>query len=170
MAPKGDEKKKKMHKGKALPSSVLTLKATSEASIAEQLRRQLEVNHVAVVDLMREWDADGDCCVSKDEFRAAVSALGFDAPIEDVDFVFDALDGDHSGTLEFAELKHALRKPMENLKQQNAEMQARIHEMQVYVQARKEEEAERARQKLLRARAAMVAFAPPGAYELKEEE
>ena len=54
--------------------------------------------------------------------------------------------------------------------EEDAEMQARIHEMQVYVQARKEEEAERARQKLLRARAAMVAFAPPGAYELKEEE
>ena len=53
--------------------------------------------------------------------------------------------------------------------EEEAKLQARIREMAAFVQARKEEEAERARQKLLKARAAIGAFAPPRAYELDED-
>ena len=57
-----------------------------------------------VVDLFRAWDEDGGGTVDKKEFHKAVRSLGFDVAREDTDAVFDSLDDDRSGALEYKEL------------------------------------------------------------------
>jgi len=63
-----------------------------------------------VVDLFRMWDEDRSGTVDKGEFHKAVRALGFDVQREDTDAVFESLDDDKSGNLEYKELNEMLRK------------------------------------------------------------
>ena len=80
-------------------------------SVAE-LRAALLKGSTRVIDLFQAFDRDGDSCVSKAEFRAALPALGFESSGEAarmLDRVFDAIDEDASGTIEYAELNAALR-------------------------------------------------------------
>merc|ERR1719424_932438 len=63
-----------------------------------------------VVDLFRAWDEDRSGTVDKGEFHKAVRALGFDMEKEHTDAVFDSLDDDKSGALEYKELNIMLRK------------------------------------------------------------
>ncbi len=58
-------------------------------SIQDQLRDALTKNAVRVIDLFKEWDANGDGTVSRREFRAGVSQMGFDAPRADVHALVD---------------------------------------------------------------------------------
>ena len=91
----------------ALPPTV-KLDAISEKSVQEQLLDILQEHGVKLIDLFREWDDDGNGALDKKELRQAVAALGYDAPRKDVDSFFDIIDADHSGWIEFEELKKAL--------------------------------------------------------------
>ena len=61
-----------------------------------------------VIDLFREWDADGDGQVSKKEFRKAMPLLGVDFPKDVIDGLFDEFDVDGGGSIGYAELKKML--------------------------------------------------------------
>ena len=56
-------------------------------------------------DLLKQWDADGDGMVSKEEFAKVLS--GINPEIDGVDSLFASLDTDGSGFLETNELKVA---------------------------------------------------------------
>ena len=74
----------------------------------------LSANAVRVVDLFREWDADGNGVVTKAEFRKAMPLLGLkDVPKKDIDAVFDSFDPDGSGELEMKELEKLLKRRAE---------------------------------------------------------
>ena len=60
------------------------------------------------VRLFREWDEDGDGRVSRQEFRRAMPMLGIKASRDEVDDLFDAMDQDGSGSIEYLELKDLL--------------------------------------------------------------
>ena len=77
------------------------------------MRDALTKNAVRVVDLFREWDDDESNTVSKAEFAKAMKALGYEGPPEDVDAVFDSMDPDGSGSLEYKELNSLLRRSVE---------------------------------------------------------
>ena len=62
-----------------------------------------------LIDLFREWDDDGNGALDKKELRAAVAALGYEAPRAEVDALYDAFDKDGSGEIEFKELNKELR-------------------------------------------------------------
>jgi len=62
-----------------------------------------------VIDLFHEWDTNGDGTVTKKEFRKAMPVLGFDAPKEEVDALFDQFDNDGSGLMGFKELQKMLK-------------------------------------------------------------
>ena len=74
------------------------------------LRDALMRSSSRVVDLFRMWDEDRSGTVDKGEFHKAVRALGFDVQREDTDAVFESLDDDKSGNLEYKELNEMLRK------------------------------------------------------------
>ena len=69
----------------------------AELSVREQLEVALRANAVRVIDLFREWDADGDGGVSKDEFATWMGRLGFSASRGHVDELFDTWDANASG-------------------------------------------------------------------------
>jgi Ca2+-binding EF-hand superfamily protein/predicted esterase len=91
----------------ALPETV-KLDASSGVSVQEQLREILKANSVKLVDLFADWDEDGNGGLDKKEFRKGIIAMGYDAPNKDIDAIFDSMNGDGNGFIEFEELKVAL--------------------------------------------------------------
>ena len=78
-----------------------------------QLRDALTKNAVRVIDLFREWDDDNSGSVSRHEFAKAMAALGYDGQPEDIDCVYDSLDPDGSGSLEYKEMNALLKRSVE---------------------------------------------------------
>lgn len=75
------------------------------------LRDALTRSSERVCDLFRKWDEDRSGSVDKREFTRAIRALGFTDVEDDViGAVFDSLDDDKSGQLEYKELNTMLRK------------------------------------------------------------
>ena len=72
------------------------------------LRQSLGLHQAQLVRIFREWDEDGDGCVSRHEFRRAMPMLGLRASRDEIDELFDSLDQDNSGTIEYHELKDLL--------------------------------------------------------------
>ena len=70
-------------------------------SIPDQLNVLLGEHSVKLIDLFREWDADGNGAIDKKEFRQAVAALGYDVPKKDVNAAFDMLDDTGDGFIEY---------------------------------------------------------------------
>ena len=97
----------------ALPAAVdLVEIEDGGAPIVEQLRDLLTENSTRVVDLFRDWDVDQSGTITRKEFCRSVAALGFlpaKGP-EEVLALFDELDTDGSGTIEYAELNKVLRR------------------------------------------------------------
>ena len=74
------------------------------------LRDALARSSDRVVDIFKKWDEDKSGNVDKREFCRAVNALGFEVSDEEGGIVFDILDDDRSGQLEYKELNEMLRK------------------------------------------------------------
>lgn len=54
-------------------------------------------------------DTDNSGAVSKQEFVSGIRRAGFDAKKADLDAIFDDMDTDGSGELEYIELQHKLQ-------------------------------------------------------------
>lgn len=63
-----------------------------------------------MIDLFRQWDDDGSGRVCKKEFRRALPEIGCKVPKQVANAVFDLLDPDGSGEIEYSELRAMLRK------------------------------------------------------------
>eukprot|EP00928_Gymnodinium_smaydae_P083223 TRINITY_DN6646_c0_g3_i1.p1 TRINITY_DN6646_c0_g3~~TRINITY_DN6646_c0_g3_i1.p1 ORF type:complete len:2452 (-),score=696.63 TRINITY_DN6646_c0_g3_i1:107-7033(-) len=81
----------------------------SDIPVIVQLRQHLDAELLRVTDLFKRWDDDGSGEVSKREFRRALHALGMEASKEELEALFDSLDADASGSLEYGELAKAIR-------------------------------------------------------------
>jgi hypothetical protein len=106
------EKEKPPVVKKPPPSSTLgnfKIDAESETPVPQQIAAALRSAATRVLDLMREWDSDGDGEVSRQEFHKAMTKLGLDAPKKDIDALFSDWDADGGGTLDFKELKKILQ-------------------------------------------------------------
>ena len=89
-----------------------SIKSTEEeaASVEDALRDALRSNSIKIMDLFVEWDENGDHQVSKSEFRKAMAALGFTHSRPHIDSVFDSLDEDGSGFIDYKELNRGLKR------------------------------------------------------------
>ena len=80
-----------------------------EASV-EAMKKAMVSQCTRVVDFFRTLDVNGDGTVARSEFAAALPVLGFGSDGRDaIEALFDQLDADGSGTLEYKELNAALR-------------------------------------------------------------
>ena len=87
------------------------LDAASDVPIIEQLAEALAANLDRVIDVFRAWDTDGSGMISKREFRQGLAMLVLkEVPREQVDALFDQIDSDHSGTIEYGEINQKLRR------------------------------------------------------------
>lgn len=92
--------------------SSAALSAESETPIIEQLKRALSAPTVLarVIDIFRVWDEDRSGTVSKKEFARALPMLGLHVAREKSDELFEIIDEDGSGQIEYAEMHKKLRK------------------------------------------------------------
>ena len=98
----------------ALPVKRRRPAGMADAGLISELRVALSSQVGRVVDLFREWDENADGKVSKKEFRRALPMLGLKGvPAADADALFDSLDPDGSGEIEYKELNKLLRKGVE---------------------------------------------------------
>ena len=76
--------------------------------ISSDRQRRLLVNQLAWQDLFRALDRNADGTVSRMELASALRALGVQARAYEVDELFEQLDPDESGGIDFRELQLAL--------------------------------------------------------------
>lgn len=89
----------------------------------------LQASVSRVISLFKLWDADCDGTVDKEEFLHGFETMGFDVKVmrEAICQLFDELDEDGSGTLDYEELSRTLKRPGNSARQ----MAAEIHERRV---------------------------------------
>ena len=80
------------------------------APISEQIATALRASAGRVMDLFREWDADGDGEITRKEFRKAMPMLGLEVPVSAVDELYDQWDSDGGGAINFKELQRVLNR------------------------------------------------------------
>ena len=79
------------------------------ATVPEQIRLALKANKGRVIDFFQSMDDDGSGTISRKEFILELSELGLSDYQEQVAQVFDYLDGNGSGSLDYTELSAMLR-------------------------------------------------------------
>jgi len=73
------------------------------------LRDMLQRSTRHLVETFRQWDTNDDGSVSRAEFRRGILAAGFDASPTDIDAIFDDIDLDSSGRIDYQEIHARLR-------------------------------------------------------------
>ena len=76
--------------------------------MTEQIANALRQSSSRLLDLFRQWDADGDGDISRKEFHKAMPALGLEVPKADVDKLFDEWGGG-DGTISYKEMSKMLK-------------------------------------------------------------
>lgn len=108
MPPKGKKTSPKDKKKNAMP-----LKLDGIGSIPTQMRAALQKNLARVTDLFQQIDDDNSGIVDGPEFVKAMAEFGFKGD-EMTTAVFDELDVDKSGTIEYRELHSLLVRSVQN--------------------------------------------------------
>ena len=88
---------------------LLSLDASSDVPVIEQLRTALSKNMLKVLDIFKDWDDDENGMVSKTEFRKALPMLGLKVERSIAEELFDSFDNDKSGEIDYKELNQHLR-------------------------------------------------------------
>jgi len=101
------EKEKPAKKASSTLGNV-KLDPNADVSVAQQIAAALRSAASRVLDLLREWDTDGDGEISRAEFHSAMVKMGLEAPKKDIDELFSEWDADGGGTLEYKELSKIL--------------------------------------------------------------
>ena len=80
----------------------IALDASSDVPVIEQLAKSLADSYQRVIEVFRAWDTDMSGTIDKKEFRQGLKMLGLkDVSREQADELFDVLDGDHSGEIDY---------------------------------------------------------------------
>lgn len=65
----------------------------------------LAKGRTSIINLFHSWDENGDGKVSRAEFREAVLLLGYTKDTGVIDSLFDRMDPDRSGKIDYAEVR-----------------------------------------------------------------
>ena len=103
-------RKSRVVHGASNPLGNLVLESASLDTISQQLRNALYMRKARVIDLFRSVDEDASGLVTASEFRTYLARFGCNAPGDDIQAVFDAIDIDGSGSIEYEE--RACRSPL----------------------------------------------------------
>ena len=91
---------------------VVRLEAKEGEPVIAQLRTILanKANARRIVDQLEIWDEANERMVSRKEFRQAFHFCGFSAHKDDMNALFDEIDADSSGEVDFDELHAAIKR------------------------------------------------------------
>ena len=79
------------------------------AKVVARLRDALSALGTRVIDVFKQWDANSDGVVSREEFHMAMPLLGLKATYPEIEQLFNLFDPDRSGTIDYRELDAQLR-------------------------------------------------------------
>ena len=79
-----------------------------DGSIGSKLRERLDGSLQRASDLFRGFDSSWDGLISRDEFKAALKSLEIYTTDEEFEVLFDEVDADGSGEVDFKELRRHL--------------------------------------------------------------
>ena len=91
-------------------ASLRPVSAPEGDEVGAALQDFLTNNMKKVMELFREWDANGDGTITKNEFSRAMRQLGLQVTKAAIDKVFESFDPDGSGSIEFKELNRLVRR------------------------------------------------------------
>ena len=83
-------------------------KAARAAEVLDMLRNLFSSSPEKMMELFREIDESGDGLVSRQEFALACRALSLSLPKKELKMLFQTLDPDGSGSIEYHEMRGAL--------------------------------------------------------------
>ena len=93
-----------------LQTACAELEATKESTLKRKFGIAMVKRKISTGTLMKEWDLNGDCSLSKEEFVKAVQrSLKLHATVNEIHQLFDSFDEDKSGTITINELDPFLR-------------------------------------------------------------
>jgi len=104
--------RKARRSNKIPPSSLPNFDNSStidRAELSRQLRSCLQTSFARMRDLLASWDTDGNGHIDKEEWRDALASLGYNVAPQYAQTLFDQLDLDRSGTLDYDERRKWLR-------------------------------------------------------------
>ena len=84
--------------------------AADTEGIVIHLKCMLAEDKGKVIDMFRKWDATGDGRIRKLEVRCALLWLGYEATTDEVSSLFEVLDLDGSGSIEYDEMYKVLKR------------------------------------------------------------
>ena len=85
--------------------------SSGETDVLAELRKRLDGSLQRMSDLFSAIDVSWDGLVSREELGVALAGLGLDVSRDEVRALFDLIDTDRSGEIDFRELKRALYRP-----------------------------------------------------------
>ena len=71
------------------------------AKVVARLRSALSALGTRVIDVFKQWDANSDGVVSREEFHLAMPLLGLKATYLEIEALFGIFDPDRSGTIDY---------------------------------------------------------------------
>jgi len=86
----------------------------SDHGTLHHMLQALDDNLLRVIDLFRSCDIDNSGMVDRNEFFGAMITLGFSGARHEVDCLFDVLDADASGAIQYKTLHKAIRSVADN--------------------------------------------------------
>ena len=93
------------------------IRKTTDELVMEDLWRSLGKNAARLMDLFRRWDTNGDGVIDRKEWLQAIPLIGVRASAEHINRLFDECDADGSGSIEYAELRSAVREHERKVKE-----------------------------------------------------
>ena len=103
------------HLRRRTPPPQVHLDDDALATIPDQIRTGLHKRYLRVVDIFHQYDDSGDGLIDAAEFGKALRELGLrDASDADIGAVFNSMDPDGSGEIEFRELHDLLVRSVQN--------------------------------------------------------
>jgi Ca2+-binding EF-hand superfamily protein len=81
-------------------------------TVAQLLKEYLSSKNMRVMDLFRDFDADGSGEIDRNEWIAAWAKIGADFPKQVIEAAFDEFDPNKSGSIDFEELNKFLKKSL----------------------------------------------------------
>ena len=87
----------------------MVAKSSKAGSVEKQLSTILSNNYARIMDLMRDLDTNNDGVIDREEFVGGLRSAGFEATPAALYGIFDSIDEDGSGIIDFKELSKAIK-------------------------------------------------------------